>query len=198
MAKRPVYQFKITLEETHPAIWRRIQISDLGTFWDLHVAIQDSMGWLNCHLHQFNMPPLESKEPVQIALPNGEFDDLNLLTCYETKIREFFSNDNRFCEYTYDFGDNWIHFIEFEGVYQKEEGKTYPLCLGGENACPPEDVGGIPGYENFVKIMKDPDHEEHDSMLEWYGSIYNPEYFDVNNIVFNRPTYKLREWIPGI
>jgi hypothetical protein len=198
MARRPVYQFKITLEETDPAIWRRIQISDLGTFWDLHVAIQDSMGWLNYHLHQFNMPSPESNDIVAIALPDDEFGDRDILTCYEVKVRDFFNSENRFCQYTYDFGDNWTHFVEFEGSHEKVEGKKYPICLGGENACPPEDVGGIPGYEDFVEIMKDPEHEEYESMLEWCGQVYKPNYFSVENVRFNKPTYKLREWIPGI
>jgi len=90
----------------------------------------------------------------------------------------------------YDFGDSWHHEILFEGILLKEKKVKYPVCLAGERACPPEDCGGIWGYESLLKILRDPKHEEYESMVEWlsgwYGK-YNPEKIDRGTIKFDNP-----------
>src|SRR5262245_21165556 len=84
--------------------------------------------------------------------------------------------------YEYDFGDNWKHEITVEKILRPVEGETYPRLLGGALACPPEDCGGMPGYENFLEAISDPEHEDHDEMLEWAGVSFDPERFDLERI----------------
>jgi len=192
MAKRPVYQFKISLDYIQPTIWRRIQLSDLSTFWDLHVAIQDTMGWFDCHLHSFSIKNPNTNKSEMIGIPDSDFEDMMPTEAgWEKKIREYFSEQNSQCIYEYDFGDGWEHIIQFEGIYEKVEGEKYPICLGGENACPPEDVGGYHGYENFVNIMADKKHPEYEEMLEWYGEEYNPRNANINQIKFSNARKRL-------
>ena len=150
MAKHPVLQFKITLQNITPLIWRRIQISNQCTFWGLHVAIQDAMGWTDSHLHEFKVinPATGKKEYIYIGIPDDEGEDVHpMLAGWEVKVEHYMRSEaNQKMFYLYDFGDSWEHLIEFEGEHDKQIDK-YPVCLAGERACPPEDVGGIPGYE---------------------------------------------------
>ena len=96
-----------------------------------------------------------------------------------TKISEIVpKNGKRFqFLYEYDFGDGWSHEVVFEGCLRAESGQRYPLCLEGERACPPENVGGIWGYAEFLEAMADPNHEQHEEFLEWRGP-FDPEKFD--------------------
>src|SRR5262249_47077643 len=81
-------------------------------------------------------------------------------------------------EYEYDFGDGWGHYVLFEGCVRTEPGKRYPLCVEGQRACPPEDVGGTCGYEEFLDAIADPDSDRHDELLTWIGGRFDPESFD--------------------
>lgn len=185
MKKRPVYQFKIILKGIEPVIWRRIQISDLATFWDLHIAIQSTMAWLDYHLHQFIIYNPKTFKFNTIGIPDDEFHEiLPTKPGWELKIRDYFSSTNAVCEYEYDFGDSWKHNIEFEGEFEKISGQKYPICLGGENACPPEDVGSCAGYSKFVKIMSNKKHPEYDFYHDWYGGEFDPKEFDIKKIKF--------------
>lgn len=187
MAKRPVFQFKITLQDTNPEIWRRIQISDMCSFWDLHVAIQDAMGWFDCHLHQFNIVDPTSGERVLMRIPDDDgFDDNETLPGWDYRVRDYISSNSKM-NYLYDFGDSWFHLIEFEGKKDKQDGQKYPACLDGAMACPPEDVGSIPGYYNFIEIISDPEDDDYDSMLEWVGGSYDPKLFDAKKVKFDNP-----------
>lgn len=194
MARRPALQFKIVLEDTNPPIWRRIQVSDLYSFWDLHVAIQDAMGWQDCHLHHFitHNPSTGAKE--YIGIPEecyGEdgFGDFETLPGWDLKIRDYFKEPNVSMEYEYDFGDGWMHTIEFEGPVEKESKAKYPRCIGGERACPPEDVGGVSGYEHFCIALRDPQDEMHQTYLDWSGG-HDPEDFDCNEVRFDNPSIR--------
>ena len=80
-------------------------------------------------------------------------------------------------EYEYDFGDGWEHEVLFEGCLHARKGGRYPVCVEGERACPPEDVGGTSGYEEYLGAMADPEHEEHESFMKWRGP-FDPEAFD--------------------
>jgi len=180
---RQVFQFKITLLDSNPAIWRRIQISDLCTFWSLHVAIQDAMGWEDYHLHDFKVKDPKNPENVKglrIGIPmDDDFEEYKLLAGWETKVSEYL-NVNKTILYTYDYGDGWEHEIEFEGLFAKSPVIKYPVCLAGANACPPEDVGGIGGYYEYVKAITDKNHPEYKHYLEWRGK-FNPTKFDTKN-----------------
>jgi len=170
-----IYQFKITLLDTKPKIWRRIQIPDckLNT---LHYHIQAVMGWENSHLHHFDIRGERHGIPEHL-----DYDgDGSIIDSKKILVSGIVPHDGKKIafRYTYDFGDNWEHEILFEGIVKPEPGKRYPLCLEGEQACPPENCGGTPGYEHLLCVLRDPEDEEYDEVLEWVGEDFAPEAFD--------------------
>jgi Plasmid pRiA4b ORF-3-like protein len=171
-----VYQFKITLLESHPPIWRRIQVKD-GKLDKLHENIQTAMGWTNSHLHHFRINDQLYGDP---ELMQENFEELEYKDSTTTKISDILPRDGkgfRFV-YEYDFGDSWEHEVLFEGILLAESKVKYPLCLDGARACPPEDCGGVWGYADFVEAIQNPDNEQHEEMLEWVGGKFDPERFD--------------------
>jgi hypothetical protein len=189
-----VYQFKITLEGIKPPIWRRIQVPETYSFWDLHVAVQDSMGWLDYHLHEFKVVNRLTGVKEGIGIPTDDTfgDDLEILPGWEHNIADYFSMDNPMAEYVYDFGDDWEHSIRLEEILPRAKGVTYPICIAGERASPPEDCGGVDGYEGFLEIIMNPDHEEYERMLEWAGGDFSPEHFNPAVVKFDDPDERWR------
>jgi hypothetical protein len=171
-----VYQFKMTLQESHPPIWRRIQVRDC-TLDKLHEHIQTAMGWTNSHLHHFRIGEQLYGDP---DLMQENFEDMDYKNSTTTKISDILPTTGRRFrfQYEYDFGDSWYHEVVFEGVVRADPKVKYPLCLEGERACPPEDCGGIWGYADFVEAIQNPDHERHEELLEWVGGRFDPEKFD--------------------
>ncbi len=179
-----VYQFKITLRYIEPPIWRRIQVPGTYTFWDLHVAIQDAMGWEDYHLHEFVMRHPKMGGVWRICTPFEE----DLLTAdvrheREERIADWFTEDNRRALYRYDFGDSWEHWVELEEILPEEAGIDYPRCVGGARACPPEDCGGVGGYEAIVSGKSE--------FMEHYRD-YDPERFDPKKVEFDDPEFRWR------
>ena len=188
-----VYQFKIVLEDINPTIWRRIQVPDRYSFWDLHCAITDAFGWLDCHLHQFKIVWPESGETDIIGIPDDDgFDDQETLPGWNLSIVEYFTEKNSSCEYAYDFGDGWKHSIILEKILPREEDVVYPRCVAGKRACPPEDVGGPPGYAQFLKTIRYMNAPDHDRLLEWVGGWFDPEWLDLDLIRFGNPQSRWR------
>lgn len=183
-----LYQFKITLLDYQPPIWRRIQVKDC-TLDKLHERIQTAMGWTNSHLHQFEIGGERYGDPDLIDRDGDEFFYYDSTI---TRISEIIHIDgSRFSfKYEYDFGDSWQHEVLFEGCLRVEKGIRYPLCVEGERACPPEDVGGVTCYAEFLKAQADPEHERHDEYLEWAGP-FDPEAFDAA-----KATKRMRRGLP--
>ena len=174
-ATERLYQFKITLLESEPPIWRRIQTKNCSLD-KLHEHIQTAMGWQNCHLHQFEIDGERYGDP---QLLDDGFEDCECIDSTITKLNDVLPKDGkpfRF-KYEYDFGDSWVHDVSFEGSLRAENGGRYPQCLEGERACPPEDVGGVWGYAEYLEAITDPSHEQHEDFLEWRGS-FDAEQFD--------------------
>ena len=183
------YQFKVTLREIEPPIWRRILVPATYSFWDLHVAIQDSMGWLDYHLHLFRVREPESGDVVEIGIPDDEpfEDEISCVPGWDVAIAEYFTEAGDAAEYLYDFGDDWQHVVSLEAMVDRVAKTRYPQCLGGSRACPPEDCGGIGGYENVLRVIADLSDEEHESMMEWLGGEYDPEAFEPAQVRFDNP-----------
>jgi hypothetical protein len=184
-----VYQFKITLKEIEPPIWRRIQTKDC-TLDKLHEHIQTAMGWTNSHLHQFKIKGVTYGDPQLLQV---EFEDeTSVVNSLRTKISKIVPADGKRCsfDYEYDFGDGWEHEILFEGCLQVEKDTRYPLCVEGARACPPEDVGGSQGYGEYLKTLSNPEHEEWEESSEWRGPC-RPEAFDTQ-----AATKEMRKGLP--
>lgn len=184
-----IFQFKITLAEVEPTIWRRILVPGCYTFWDLHVAIQDSMGWKDCHLHLFKITMPHKRKPTEIGIWfETEFEDeIAPLVAWEEQIEKYFFEPGRNAEYNYDFGDGWRHEVLLEGILMREKGTRYPQCIAGTGTCPPEDCGGPWGFDYFRQIMADPSHEEYHNMLRWYGKPFDPDEFSPEKVKFDKP-----------
>ncbi len=188
-SKKLVYQFKVSLKGVKPAVWRRIEVPASYSFWDLHVAIQDSIGWLDYHLHKFSVLNPETEIIEEIGIPDDDpfEDDPVCLPGWELPISDYFKRPCGRANYEYDFGDGWEHEIILERIIPREPRIKYPKCTGGERACPPEDCGGIGGYEDMLEILGDPSHEEHESMMEWIGGKYDPDAFEPKKVRFDNP-----------
>jgi hypothetical protein len=188
-----VYQFKITLKDIAPPVWRRILVPENYTFFDLHCAIQDAMGWTDSHLHEFRTISPRREEVKYIRLPDEDAEE-PFFREHEEKISDWFSLEkNTKINYDYDFGDSWEHLIELEKILPAEAKVKYPVCLDGKRACPPEDCGGIPGYEDLIEIMKNHKHPEYKEMKEWLGGILDPEAFNIQEIEFENPQKRFKE-----
>ena len=189
-----VYQFKITLKGTKPPIWRRILVPETYTFWDLHVAIQDAMGWDDYHLHEFTLLSPKTGRKVKIGIPSDEDADFGweVLAEWNQKIAHYFSSENSKADYVYDFGDGWEHSIKLEKILPRETGVAYPRCIDGRGACPPEDCGGIGGYAEFLEAIGDPANELHEDMLDWVGGSFDPDDFDPNDVEFEDPDSRFK------
>ena len=175
-AQPVVYQARVELEGIKPPIWRRIQVPGSLTLGEFHDVIQIVMGWRDSHLHRFtinqqlyglsdeeescdeNEPPLQDERTVRLV---------EVLPTVPTVFT-----------YEYDYGDEWRHTIEVQKTVSPQPGTYYPTCLAGNRACPPEDVGGIAGYEELLGILADRRHPEHKTTRTWVGEDYDPGRFD--------------------
>ena len=187
-----IYQFKILLQGSNPPIWRRIQVPDSYSFYGLHVAIQDSMGWEDYHLHEFNIQNPRASGEDNIGIPDDSGWGGDILPGWKKKLSYYFSLQNPTALYRYDFGDGWEHLITLEKIFPAEEKTTYPQCIKGKRACPPEDCGGVWGYKNLLEILDDPKHEEYKCRLEWLGDNFDAEKFDPKEVVFEDPKKRLK------
>lgn len=173
-----IYQIKVTLRHSKPPIWRRIQVPGDINLAKLHRILQVVMGWEDYHLHQFIVGG------TYFGQPHPDYEDFGLEMRDEkrVKLQQIVPGEKLKFVYEYDFGDNWQHDLRVEKVLPPEPGVRYPRCLKGKRACPPEDVGGVWGYDSFLEAIQDPDHPEHDIMLEWIGGEFDPEVFDLDEI----------------
>jgi Plasmid pRiA4b ORF-3-like protein len=172
-------------------VWRRIQVPESYSFWDLHVAIQDAMGWKDYHLHEFLVVDSKSGRSVRIGIPGDETpDDRRCLAGWKIPIARFLTYGTDPVRYRYDFGDDWDHVLEFEELLPADD-RAYPRCLAGAAACPPEDVGGTHRYTEFLEIIRDARHPEHQAMREWasgwLAGTFDPNAFSIASVKFDNP-----------
>jgi len=179
MAKKPtqIYQIKVTLDDTHPPIWRRILVPGNTTLLKLHDILQIVMGWQDYHLHMYTIEGLTYGDPA-----DDEFGELGTVDEAQYKLSQVIYGEGQRFTYEYDFGDSWDHTLLVEKILPPKKGIHYPLCLKGRRACTPEDVGGVWGYENFLKAIRDPNHPEHERYLAWVGGEFDPEDFNLEEI----------------
>jgi hypothetical protein len=169
-----IYQIKVTLEGSKPPIWRRLLVSSDTGLASLHNFVQAVFGWWDYHLHEFIVGEVHYGEP------DPEFDGwLEMLDEDDYRLADIVPGEGFKFRYVYDFGDDWQHQVLVERILPLNHEQELPLCIKGRRACPPEDVGGIWGYCNFLEAIADPNHEEHEEYLEWVGGEFDPEAFDL-------------------
>ena len=174
-SKEPqIYQLKITLKRSKPAIWRRVLIPGDFELDFVHGVIQCAMGWANTHLHDFYIQGEHYGDPAA-----GE--ELGFLDENEYRLQDVAGPKEKFL-YEYDFGDDWEHEVLVEKIVPRKEGEFYPACLEGKGACPPEDCGGIWGYYSLLKILQDKSDPSHKQYRAWMGYDFDPEEFSVNAV----------------
>ena len=185
-----IFVVYVELEDVDPVAWRKLEILASASFWDLHCAIQDVMPWENRHLHEFRFPTGDAE--TQIGIPDPELEaDPDFVGSWETLLEDWFPSLPTSCTYIYDFGDSWRHRIILQSKTPASDGVEYPRCIDGQGACPPEDVGGAHRFQEFLEAMADPTHEDHESFLDWYGDLWDPDPFDPDSVEFVSPEQRL-------
>lgn len=170
------YQLKVTLRHTKPPIWRRLEVRGDTILGRLHDMLQVAMGWSDSHLHQFLV------KGVLYGVPEPDWG-LDVKDEAKVRLDQVLRKPKDKLIYEYDFGDGWEHDVVVEQVLPIEPGRErYPLVTGGRRACPPEDCGGIMGFYRLLQILGDPEHPEHEEMLEWAGGEYEPARFDADEV----------------
>lgn len=172
-----IYQMKVTLKHSKPPIWRRIQVAGDTRLDKLHLILQEAMGWENYHLHQFIVGE------TYYGKPHPDYDDFfEMKDEKKVRLNQIAPREKFKFIYEYDFGDSWEHELLVEKILPPEPDVHYPRCIKGKRACPPEDVGGVWGYDSFLEAIQNPDDSEHEDMLEWIGGEFDPEAFDLDEI----------------
>jgi hypothetical protein len=165
-----VYQLKVRLTDIESPIWRRFLVAGDQTLYRLHLILQAIMGWENYHLYEFFIDEIEYGEPDDEYQPDIAY-------ARKTMMSQVLHSQGQRFRYVYDYGDNWEHEIEVEKISEPKEYAFYPVCLEGERACPPEDCGGVTGYDELLDALGDSEHTEHGHMVLWSEG-FNSETFD--------------------
>jgi hypothetical protein len=150
----------------------------------LHDVIQEVMGWTDSHLHDFHW------REERFGIPDPEFDEERVVDERTVTLKELGLSIKDRLEYMYDFGDGWEHVLTLEKVLEAGEHQT-PVCLNGARSCPPEDCGGIWGYENLLETLKDPTHKEYEEWKTWLPEDFDPEQFDLAEV---NSGLSVRQW----
>lgn len=171
-----IFELNVELEDIEPLIWRRILVPATITLPKLHDLLQLVMGWTNSHLHSFEIGD------HTYSSAHADLAELEMLNEKNRTLAGVLEDSIRKFVYEYDFGDSWRHHIDVQPVARPNPDWFYPLCIAGARAVPPEDVGGVSGYVEFLATINDPKHDEHDSMLIWIGGAFDANGFDLNTI----------------
>lgn len=175
-APTSIYQIKVTLNDSKPAIWRRFLVRENITLNRLHEILQVVMGWENYHLHMFTIGGQIFGDPE-----DDETGEIGTLNEKHYRLNQLVGREGFKFRYEYDFGDSWLHDLVIEKILPVEKKVHYPVCIMGKRACPPEDVGGLGGYDEYLEAMADPEHPDHRQMQAWRGD-FDPEHFDLDEI----------------
>jgi hypothetical protein len=166
-----VYRLKVTLRGARPPIWRRLEVPSGVTLDRFHEILQVVMGWTDSHLHQFQCGGA-SYGRLHPEIEVEQQDERRV------RLRDVLRRPKARLVYEYDFGDGWLHDVVLETIAPAGPENRQARVVAGKRACPPEDVGGVDGYYRFLEAIADPEHPEHQDMLEWVGE-FDPDAFDV-------------------
>lgn len=169
-------QIHVSLDEIEPEVWRRLVLPSHWNLEQLHLAIQAAFNWWNYHLHEFRIGGLRYGD-VELLTEDAFDDDPRVFDFHDVRLRDF--EDGAIFNYLYDFGDSWRHTVVIEELMALDVTPKHGTCIDGARARPPEDVGGVPGYERFLEIMSDETDLEHTDTKRWCGGHFDPEWFDL-------------------
>jgi len=173
---RKTYQLKVSLKDAKPPIWRRFLVDSSVSLPKFHEAIQIVMGWTNSHMHQF------IARNRYFGVPDPDFDFAETLDENKFRLNQLLKKEKESINYEYDFGDGWVHKIALEKILPFDPETPLPLCIKAKGACPPEDVGGVWGYYDFLEALNDPDHPEHEEYKEWIGGEFDPSVYNIKEV----------------
>ena len=163
-----IVRLKIILDGVEPSVTRTLLVPVTLRLDRLHLVIQAAMGWENSHLYAF----LTGTTRWAISDPGFDDDALPVATASLADIVA--ASGAAPIRYIYDFGDDWIHLIDVQTADEPVPGDLNPKLIDVVGHCPPEDVGGLPGYENFLEAIADKQHPKHGHLIEWHGKPFDP------------------------
>ncbi|MGD9704063.1 MAG: plasmid pRiA4b ORF-3 family protein [Acidimicrobiia bacterium] len=187
---KTVHRLKVTLRQVKPPIWRRIEVLSDVKLSELSDVLEAAMGWYGGHLHAFEAGGVHYEMPD----PDG-FGFNRPVDERKARLGEVLPTVGSKMRWDYDFGDGWEHDVLVEAIEPRRAEVTYPVCLAGKRACPPEDCGGPWGYGNLLAALGDPTHPEHDELTEWAPPGFDPAAFDAGEVTEDmRAARPLKGW----
>lgn len=174
MTATGIARLKIQLDDVEPAVMRRIEVPLSIRLDRLHQALQAAMGWTNSHLYEFRA------RETGWGVPDPNFGD-GPLDASKARLLDVIEDAGvRSFKYLYDFGDGWEHTVRLERVTDPLPGIAYPRLIEAVGRCPPEDVGGPPGYQEFLAAIANPSHDRHAEFVEWLATPFDPAAVDAD------------------
>ncbi len=172
-----IHVLHVELVDSHPSIWRELHVPSQYSLGQLHDILQDAFEWEDCHLHFF-----ENRKRQCFGPPSEDELDQTFLDEDGYTIADLATRRGGVFSYIYDFGDDWVHRITVKAIQPPEPGRRYPACVAGARAGPPEDSGGIYGYQDKLDALRTPKHPDRENVLEWLGDSFDPDAFNLKAI----------------
>jgi hypothetical protein len=169
-------QIRVSIDEIEPDVWRRLVLPVHWNLEHLHLGIQAAFNWWNYHFYEFRIGGLRYGD-VEVLTEDATDDDPRVFDQTEVRLLNF--KQGSVFSYHYDFGDGWRHTVAVEEFLTLGSSPKQGSCIAGERARPPEDVGGISGYERFLEIIADKEDPEYAETIRWCGGYFDPEWFDL-------------------
>ena len=180
MTGTTIARLKITLDNVEPKVSRRLEVPFSIRLDRLHLALQAALGWTNSHLYEIRV------RDIGWGIPDPEWGGGPLDARGATLARVVDDTGAKTLRYLYDFGDGWVHTIKIERVTDPLHDTVYPRLIEASGRCPPEDVGGPWGYEEFLKALSaNPEHEQCADMRNWIGGDFDPLQVDGDLLAAN-------------
>lgn len=175
MTSDRIARIRIQLDDVEPAIWRRVEVPLTSSLKAVHDVIQAVMLFEDYHLFQFEIGDR------RYGYPDPDWGD-DMRDAHNIRLGPILARGEPRFTYAYDFGDDWRHTVVVEEVVAADPMIDYPRFIDGARRAPPEDVGGLPGFEEFLRVMADPKHPEHHSVMIWYGRLFDPTDIGLDDI----------------
>ncbi|MGB3801247.1 MAG: plasmid pRiA4b ORF-3 family protein [Lewinella sp.] len=165
-----IYRLEVVLDGSRPPVTRVLLVDSHVTQAQLHFIVQAAMGWRGTE--QFQFYPSSKQE-----LPSSG----------EILLRDMFANEQDHCGYEFD---TWYHDLKLESRERPEGRRHYPVCIAGQRACPPEDIGGVAAYNEMVEILNQPDHPDYAEMAGWLTQDFHPDAFNIDQANLRLSRYR--------